>query len=43
MRSLYVMHAEVCREQGNMVDDDSLELWHKWLHYMSSKGMELPP
>ena len=35
------MQAKVCQEEANMVDDDSSELWHKRLAYMTSKDMEI--
>ena len=41
MTSLYMMQVRGCREEPNVVDDDSSELWHKSLSHMSSKGMEI--
>ena len=35
MTSLYIMQVRGCREEPNVVDDDSSELWHKRLCHMS--------
>ena len=40
--TLYVLHAQLGRDQVNMVVDTTGELWHKRLCHMSQKGMWMP-
>ena len=39
--TLYVLHAQLGRDQVNMVVDTTGELWHKRLCHMSQKRMQM--
>ena len=40
INTLYLMHAQICREEVNVVADNAGELWHNRLCHMSQNGMQ---